>query len=76
MAATALIDAMCVSIELVDSRWTDGRDAPALAKLADLQRQSQALATTAKGGDEAATKAQFMKVAGACKACHDVYRAD
>jgi 2-keto-4-pentenoate hydratase len=36
-AATALIDAMCVSIELVDSRWTEGRNAPALAKLADLQ---------------------------------------
>lgn len=36
-AATALVDAMCVSIELVDSRWREGRDAPALAKLADLQ---------------------------------------
>jgi 2-keto-4-pentenoate hydratase len=36
-AATALVDAMCVSIEIVDSRWADGRNAPALAKLADLQ---------------------------------------
>jgi 2-keto-4-pentenoate hydratase len=36
-AATALVDAMCVSIELVDSRWAEGRYAPALAKLADLQ---------------------------------------
>ena len=36
-AATALVDAMCVSIELVDSRWAEGRNAPALAKLADLQ---------------------------------------
>ena len=35
--ASALIDAMCVSIELVDSRWTEGRNAPPLAKLADLQ---------------------------------------
>lgn len=35
--ATALIEAMCVSIEIVDSRWTEARDAPALAKLADLQ---------------------------------------
>lgn len=35
--ATELIDAMCVSIELVDSRWTEGHDAPPLAKLADLQ---------------------------------------
>ena len=36
-AARALVDAMCVSIELVDSRWTEGRSAPPLAKLADLQ---------------------------------------
>ena len=28
---------MCVSIEIVDSRWAEGLDAPALAKLADLQ---------------------------------------
>jgi 2-keto-4-pentenoate hydratase len=35
--AGALIDAMCVSIELVDSRWSEGRNAPPLAKLADLQ---------------------------------------
>lgn len=35
--ATALVDAMCVSIEIVDSRWREGLDAPALAKLADLQ---------------------------------------
>ena len=31
------IDAMCVAIEVVDSRWADGLQAPALAKLADLQ---------------------------------------
>jgi 2-keto-4-pentenoate hydratase len=35
--AIALIDAMCVSIEIVDSRWSEGLDAPPLAKLADLQ---------------------------------------
>lgn len=35
--ATGLIDAMCVSIEIVDSRWREGLAAPALAKLADLQ---------------------------------------
>ena len=28
---------MCVSIELVDSRWSEALEAPALAKLADLQ---------------------------------------
>ena len=54
--------------------WQDFADFQ--AKLADLQRESQALATTAKAGDEAATKAQFIKTAGTCKACHDVYRAD
>ena len=35
--AASLIDAMCVSIEIVDSRWAEGLDAPANAKLADLQ---------------------------------------
>lgn len=38
--ASALVDAMCVSIELVDSRWSEGLDALALAKLADLQSHS------------------------------------
>ncbi len=31
------VDALCVAIEVVDSRWTEGLDAPPLAKLADLQ---------------------------------------
>ena len=35
--AAVLVDAMCVSIEIVDSRWCEGLGAPALAKLADLQ---------------------------------------
>lgn len=35
--ATELIDAMCVSIEIVDSHWSEGLNAPAMAKLADLQ---------------------------------------
>jgi 2-keto-4-pentenoate hydratase len=35
--APAWIDAMTVSIEVVDSRWTEGAKAPALLKLADLQ---------------------------------------
>lgn len=35
--ARALVDSMCVSIEVVDSRWAEGLQAPALAKLADLQ---------------------------------------
>ena len=35
--APGLVDAMCVSIELVDSRWAEGLQAPALCKLADMQ---------------------------------------
>lgn len=34
--ALALVDAMAVAIEVVDSRWREGLDAPPLAKLADL----------------------------------------
>lgn len=36
-AVGALVDAMCVSIEIVDSRWAAGTSAAPLAKLADLQ---------------------------------------
>jgi len=39
-AARALVDAMCVSIELVDTRWQDGLNAPLLTRLADLQSHS------------------------------------
>ncbi len=35
--AGELVDAMCVSIEIVDSRWAAGAAAAPLAKLADLQ---------------------------------------
>jgi 2-keto-4-pentenoate hydratase len=36
-ATGGLVDAMAVSIEIVDSRWQQGAAAPALLKLADLQ---------------------------------------
>lgn len=36
-SASDLVDAMCVSIEIVDSRWSEGLAVPALTKLADLQ---------------------------------------
>ena len=36
-APRALVDAMCVSIELVESRWVEGLEAPPWAKLADMQ---------------------------------------
>ncbi|MDM0014949.1 fumarylacetoacetate hydrolase family protein [Variovorax sp. J22P168] len=35
-SASRLVDAMCVSIELVDSRWSEALAAPDLAKMADL----------------------------------------
>ena len=35
--ADTMVDAMCVSIEIVDTRWAEGLDAAPLAKLADLQ---------------------------------------
>ncbi|MCB1598751.1 MAG: cytochrome c [Lysobacterales bacterium] len=46
------------------------------AKMKDLERETAALANIAKGGDEAAIKEQFAKTGGACKACHDEYKAD
>lgn len=36
-AVDSLIDAMAVSIEVCDSRWREGPEAPALLRLADLQ---------------------------------------
>lgn len=36
-SAAAWVDAMAVSIELVESRWAEGMAAPALLRLADLQ---------------------------------------
>lgn len=35
--AASVVDAMTVSIEIVDSRWLEGSKAPALLRLADLQ---------------------------------------
>jgi cytochrome c556 len=46
------------------------------AKMKDLERETAALAKVAKGGDEAAIKAQFALTGGTCKACHDEYKVD
>jgi 2-keto-4-pentenoate hydratase len=35
--AEALVDGMCVAIEIVDSRWLEAQEAPPFAKLADQQ---------------------------------------
>ena len=54
--------------------WENKKDFD--AKLQDLQREAQSLATVAASADEAKIKEQFVKTGGACKACHDKYRAD
>ena len=46
------------------------------SKMNDLVRESKALADVAKTGDEAKTREQFKKTAGACKSCHDKYRSE
>ena len=46
------------------------------AKLKDLVDRSATLATVARAGDAATSKAAFFDMANACKACHDKYRAD
>lgn len=54
--------------------WTQRADFD--AKLKDLVDRSGTLATVARGGDAALTKQAFLDTAGACKACHDKYKAD
>ena len=44
------------------------------SKMSDLVRETKALSDVAKAGDEAKTREQFKKTAGACKSCHDKYR--
>ena len=46
------------------------------AKMKDLVDRSATLAKVAQGGDESKSKAAFLDTAGACKACHDKYKAD
>lgn len=40
----------------------------------DFNREANELAKVAAGGDAAAVKAQFQKLGGTCKACHDDFR--
>ena len=46
------------------------------AKMKDLVDRSATLASVATDGDAGKSKAAFLDTAGACKACHDKYRAD
>lgn len=52
------------------------KDTAKVKELADkLQAETTKLAAVSKGGDVKAIQAQFGTVGGACKACHDDYRA-
>ena len=46
------------------------------SKMNDLVRETKNLSDVAKAGDEAKTREQFKKTAGACKSCHDTYRSE
>lgn len=46
------------------------------ADMKDFQAQTAKLAEVAKGGDEAAIKAQFAKTAETCKSCHKEFKKD
>jgi len=46
------------------------------AKLKDLLEKTAQLATTAKAGNFESSKAAAFEAGGACKACHDKYKAD
>ncbi|MFP5440285.1 MAG: c-type cytochrome [Gammaproteobacteria bacterium] len=51
------------------------KNAEKLGQLAgDFNREANALADVAASGDQAAVAAQFGKLGGTCKACHDDFR--
>ncbi len=54
--------------------WTHWLDFE--VKMHAFEDASAALALTAKGTDEVATKTAFAKTAETCKSCHDKYRKD
>lgn len=53
------------------------KDTARFAKLdADFAREANELARLANAGDAAAVKAQYAKLNGTCKGCHDAFKAD
>jgi cytochrome c556 len=54
--------------------WQDPKDFQ--AKLAAFQKAAPALAAATQGNDIAAIKTHYADLGGACKACHDKYRAE
>lgn len=60
--------------ELKPEMWANRADFD--AKMKDLVDRSATLATVAKSGDAAKTKAAFLEAAKTCGACHDKYKND
>jgi cytochrome c556 len=60
--------------KLKPAMWANRADFD--AKMKDLVDRSAALASVARAGDFAKSKAAFLDTANACKACHDKYKAD
>jgi cytochrome c556 len=54
--------------------WSNPEDFQ--GKVTDFIEASKALADIARNGDDAKTKEEFKKLAGACKSCHDKFKAD
>jgi len=52
--------------------FTDGKRVGELA--GNFAKEANELAKVAAGGDQAAVKAQFAKLQGTCKACHDDFK--
>ena len=60
--------------KLKPGMWTNRADFD--AKMKDLVDRTATLATVAKSGDFARSKAAFFDAANTCKACHDEYKKD
>jgi cytochrome c556 len=60
--------------ELKPEMWTNRADFD--AKMQDLVERSATLASVAKSGDFARSKAAWFDTANTCKACHDKYKND
>jgi cytochrome c556 len=60
--------------ELKPEMWANRADFD--AKMKDLVDRSATLASVAKTGDFAKSKAAFADTANTCKACHDKYKVD
>ena len=60
--------------DALDDIWKTPEDFA--AKLKAFQNEANTLRVVAQKGDEASFTEQFKKVGGACKDCHDKYKAD